>query len=205
MSTVDKSILFLHVPHTGGRVLKRALMRIGSDVISVHNDKDMVMLNKEEYQLYFILRPTVDRVIAQCLHYSRNLRTIGIVNYLRKSTLPKNYDIDNPFDFIGLEKNRNLYCKFLLRYEDFDKPVTQEDYECVLGLFNNQGRLKPKWDVYKFPNELGTLEGMIGSNVECQSFNQTCDEGWGNNESFVSEIKSLNKFDIKLYNFLTNF
>jgi len=199
-------LLFLHVPHTGGRVLKRILSKLPKDIdyVSSHNGEHFGEINTTGYLQYFILRPTLDRVIGQCLHYSRNLNQIGIVNYLRVESLPENYNIDNPCHFVNLEENRNLYCKFLLNRENFKIPITDTDYVQVLALF--KGDNPPIWDMYSYPNTLTNLEKLLKHKIECRKFVQTSKSRHDrlfSYRAFINEIKQCNKYDIMLYNELT--
>lgn len=194
------SFTFLHIPHTGGRVLKNFLR--SSNIIhnTVHNAKD-IKNRKYEDKLYFILRPTVDRVIAQCIHYSKNLKRIGIVNHMDMDILKlKDYNPDNPYDFIELPENKNVYCKFLLGRTDFSLPITDNDFEKVLNLFQIPNFII--WDLYSYPLNVYNLENLIGFSIKCKIFRQTLEDEhklYASDVLFVDKIKELNIYDITLF------
>ncbi len=204
-------LTFLHVPHTGGRVLKRGL-RFKKGINSVHNGTDIK--NKSIHKIqYFILRPTVERIVGQVLHYSKNLKKMGQVNHLKMETLPNGYDMDNPFHFIKLEVNCNVYCKFILNRIDFSLPITENDFEelCILFkkdsslCYNSEVTITRIWDSYEFPANLPNLEKTLNCKLDMPVFIQTAKEQHADllkNVKFVEEIKKLNPYDIRLYKLL---
>lgn len=126
---MTQQFTFLHIPHTGGRVLKNFLFESNVKYTPVHNAKNIKEKGYKDI-IYFILRPTIERVIAQCIHYSKNLKRIGIVNHMDMDELKlKGYDPDNPYHFIELPENQNVYCKFLLGRTDFAQSITDNIYK----------------------------------------------------------------------------
>ena len=207
MTEVVKELVFLHVPHTGGRVLISEFKKIKEEdphlnVVWPHQPRDFHAVKRDcvGVQQYFILRPTIDRLLGQFIHYTKRLQLVGIANHLRIGSLPKGFQLDNPRHFFMIEENRNLYCKFLLNRKDFSKPVTFTDFKRVLAFFNSEQ--SPIWDVYTFPNKFTQLETFLERTVNCQKFNQSSGEkreGLKNNKDLIRLIELLNKHDIVLY------
>ena len=209
------NLIFLHIPHTAGRSIKRILFSEGFLMDSapikvqvVHNSEQMKKLKNDRgiIKKYFVLRPTVERLIGQTIHYSRNLKSIGQVNHLILNDLKKkfpHYDLDNPFQFINLPSNQNVYCKFLLGFTNFNKIVTDNDFEKVKAMFKSNN--PPIWDYYTKPIKTPNLEKLLSITIEPICFQQSSKESLDNlfkNQLLVNEIEKLNTYDIKLYNYL---
>ena len=189
----------------------RGLLDDGHDikVHFIHNPQEMInlKLSKPVEKKYFILRPTIERIVGQFVHYSRNLKNIGRVNHLVLDDLREEspgFNPDDPYQFIRLKSNQNVYCKFLLGRTDFNQPITNEDFEKVKAMFTSDN--KPIWDLYSKPIEVLNLEKLLGIGIVPEAFRQSPEEEHNkllNNKGLIEEIEKLNSFDIKLYEFLT--
>lgn len=218
---MEKDLVFLHIPHTAGRVIKRYFWINNKKVINIHNQNDFKLIKdkKENIRKYFILRNPIERIIAEYNHYSRNLSNIGIVNYLDIKDIlnrVKDFNVNNISDYIKLEITRNLYCKFLLHRENFWDPVTDKDFDEIKTLVANR---EFEFDYYKNPIELRNLSKLIGME-ECELNNKVSEitkqcqvirkedtiqkQEYLNNELLVKEIERLNMYDMMLYDYFNS-
>lgn len=197
-------MLFLHVPHTSGRGIGRFLWNHQKDhkidYKKIHNAKDFetIFSNINNLEInniikYFVVRDPIERSYKEFIHYSKNLGKIGIVNHLKLSEIKKNnpkFDHTDPFDYLDLEVNKNVYCKFLLFRTDFTIPITEEDY---LKIDIN----KFYYDLFTDLPELSTLSKLIDMNVNLPTFSF-------NPIDIPEDIKNFiimnNQYDIKLIN-----
>lgn len=217
MNLINMNLIYLHIPHTAGRSIRRILFNTGffkedadPKVHFVHNPTDMAKLPSELTSTnpikYFVLRPTVDRIVGQYAHYSRNLKTVGQVNHLILNDLLAEYpdfDPDDPYQFINLSSNRNIYCKFLLGRVDLDEQLVDKDFEEIKEMF--KGPNKPIWDTYSMPIQIPNLEKVLNIVIVPPAFRQTAIstiDKYLNNDKLIEEIKKLNRYDIMLYEFL---
>jgi hypothetical protein len=196
-----KQFIYLHIPHTSGRTIKRTLWNKGflKDIICVHNAQHItenITKITPDLKLYFVLREPLNRIIGEYKHYSRNLKIIGQVNHLTKNDV-KHIDLDNILDYCSMEVNRNVLCKFLLLKTDFDKPITDADYEKVEKLCQTD---KVIFDKYKFPLDLPNLSSLIGSEIKPIVIVQNSDKNdvLLNNDICI-KIKKLNEYDFKFF------
>lgn len=185
-------IIFLHVPHTGGRCIGKYLWNNNLKYLKLHNADDIKNNKNIEGVKYFVLRDPVERSYREYIHYSRNLERIGQVNHLTLSNF-KNLDYKNPYDYLSLEVNRNVYCKFLLLREDFNIPITEKDY-------SNINVNDYKFDMFSDLPYLPTLSDLISSNVNL-------DNKYKSNIIFCEDIKNFiiknNEYDIRLFKSLS--
>ena len=197
-------LVFLHVPHTGGRVIRTALNQI-TDIIWVHN-YNHIKENLEEIektnQTYFVLRNPLERIIGEYIHYSKFLVSFsGRVNHLQVREIIKkdpNFDWTSIISYCQLEANINQYCKFLLCRTDFDIPISSDDFDTIINLFESKN--KPLFDVYKFPLELPILNELLGINIELNLVPNSNKNKYIHDTIICDKIRELNKYDFLLYN-----
>lgn len=211
------SIIFLHIPHTSGRVLKEFIGKNKLDIGYVHNFYGLKAIRNKEYDtIYTIIRNPLDRAISEYVHYSRLLMNQGWVNHLAIAKIRRTNPFFNPAvpkHYFGLEENKNVMCKFMLRKTDFTKPMNDDDYKNVISLINS-GNIK--YDIYnKFNNELPIFskliewdtDKLIDSMNELRSnykeMSSVVKKQWLNNESLCEFIKKENSYDFKLFNYLS--
>ena len=194
-------IVYLHIPHTCGRSVKRALFVKDEikKITWVHNSSQIQNISnlEEEKILYLVLRNPIERIIGEFKHYSRNLLSIGIVNHLELSHILKNnkkFDAKNIIDYCSLEVNRNVCCKFLLLRCDFNVPVSESDYDILLNT-------EFKFDVYSFPLKLPILSDLLGFEIAPHVVVDNVNKNDVSEQEKVKIIK-LNEYDIRLYNYL---
>ncbi|QKF93663.1 hypothetical protein QKU48_gp0205 [Fadolivirus algeromassiliense] len=213
----QKDFIFLHVPHTAGRVLKNYLWTNRKKVINVHNDKDMKLIKNKALQKYFILRNPIERIIGECVHYSTNLKNIGIVNYLSMDDiLIRNpyFNPENISEYIKLEATKNLYCKFLLNRDNFWEPITANDFDKITKILEKGEFI---YDKYTNPMDYEKLSQLIGIDrkeinkvtmeitTKSQIINKTninIKKELLNNTNLIKEIELMNEYDIKLFTLL---
>lgn len=201
-------VVFLHVPHTGGRSLNRALWRAGKSLTRLHNPEQI-----EEYLSssrlssfpgkdplrYFILRSPLKRSKEEYLHYTRRLQEIGVVNHLDLAQIRKKRPKFNPErDYYSLEENRNLYCKFILLRKDFSLPLTEEDFSQIEKLFQ-EGKLvydlfDPQGTNHRNLRSLLNLDFDLGSPSFSPSWSPTL---------LPKGLEEANLFDLRLYSLLS--
>lgn len=203
---MDKKLVYLHIPHTCGRSIKRTLWEksILKDMIVIHNGDQMIQNLNNMYDIYFVLREPLERIIGEYKHYSVNLKTLGMVNHLEIKnimTQQPTFDLNNILDYCNLEVNKNVYCKFLLFRKDFNKPVTIDEFNKVKELFT--GDNKPIFDIYTFPLELPILSGKIGQKVEPKLvIKNSVKDDLINNKIVCQKIQEWNSYDFLLYDYL---
>lgn len=193
-------ILYLHVPHTCGRSIRRALFikdelkKIGW----VHNSSQIKDLKTENISTkYFVLRDPIERIIGEFKHYSKNLKSIGIVNHLNLNNLLREnekFDTTSILDYCSLEVNRNVYCKFLLLRDDFNVPISEKDFDSIIQ--NNNF----KFDVYSFPLKLPVLSSLLGFEINPHVIVNNSNKNDTINK--IDAIKKLKEYDLRLYNCL---
>ena len=124
------------------------------------------------------------------------LPRIGIVNHLKLSELKRNdsdFDHTNPFDYLDLEVNKNVYCKFLLFRTDFNIPISDEEYQKIdLDDFH--------YDLFSNLPELPTLSDLIGIKITLPTF---VTKEYKIPENIREFIIMNNQYDIKLINQIT--
>lgn len=216
-------LLILHVPHTSGRYIKKHLRTnkyllptANIKITIIHNPVDIIKFKKlnewNNITKYFVLRDPIERVIGQYKHYSRNLKGIGIVNHLTLSDIIKThptYDVNNIKDYLSLERNRNLYCKFLLGRENFNIPIGIDDYNQVINTVNNTNN-DIFYDIFEKPMKLTKLHNYINFTGEELDINiqniiinrMKLPNDPNITESIIKYISKLNSFDLKLYKHL---
>jgi len=190
----DRKIVFLHVPHTGGRMIGRFMWSHNLNYVKLHNNNDISLYldddndYKNGIEKYFVVRDPIERAYKEFLHYSRNLDRIGMVNHLSISDFT-NLDHNNPYDYLGMEVNKNVYCKFLLMREDFSVPVTDQE-------FNKMDLDDFKYDLFEDIPTLPTLSGLINMNIDVPKLTKTDVEIPQNVKTF---IEKNNEYDIMLF------
>ena len=131
---------------------------------------------------------------------------MGMVNHLNLYDLKHDNPAFNPtniLDYISLEVNRNVLCKFLLLRTDFNKPITNEEYDAIIEMF--QGSNKPVYDIYKYPlNTLPVLSKLVGVDITPLGFRTNCKKDDILVKNVIcNKIKQLNKYDFDLFNYLS--
>ena len=217
----EPAFIFLHIPHTSGRCLRNVLKNLERNGIfrSLHNEKFISKYNdawgKHKQMMYFILREPIGRTIGEFTHYSNHIKKFGWVNHLNKdivSEVKDDTDLADPFEYVKLENNKNLYCKFILLREDFSEPVSKADYEKVLEILE-QGLCF--YDI--FSSRLTNLESILERPINMK-MKMTNDKKEGTkgiyesdvkiksslmgNEELISLIQEENKFDLMLFEIL---
>mgnify|MGYP003640684395 CR=1 FL=1 len=180
-------LIFLHIPHTGGRNLGRWLWDKQISYKRLHNSNDLkeCEINEKDI-LYFIIRNPVERCYKEFLHYSERLDIVGVVNHLTKD-LFKNKDYKDYKDYFSLEINCNVYCKFILLRCDFDKPITEDEFE-------NMNIQRLKYDFFENLNKLPKLSEILKQEINLAT------PKYKNDITIPDEIKKFiiekNKYDI---------
>lgn len=191
-------IIYLHVPHTCGRSIKRSLFNKDElkKITWIHNSDQIQNTNVTNNDiLYCVLRNPIERVIGEFKHYSRNLKSIGVVNHLDLNHLLKqnnNFDVNNILDYCSLEVNRNVCCKFILLRTDFNIPINEKEFNTLLNC-------NFKFDVYSFPLKLPILSSLLGFEIEPHVIVNNIDKSEITIEE-LDTIRSLNHYDVRLYN-----
>ena len=197
-------IVYLHIPHTSGRTIKRTLWlnSMLKDILPVHNAKDIKdAINNidSNSKLYFVLREPLDRIIGEYKHYSRSLKTKQ-VNHLTQNDV-KDINLDNILEYCSMEVNRNVMCKFLLLKTNFLEKINDNNYKLLEQMFKGQN--KPLFDNYTFPLVLPVLSDLVGSKVEPAAIMQNVEKNDILLDSDIcNKLKELNKYDFLLYDFL---
>lgn len=193
-------IIYLHIPHTCGRSIKRSFFIKDElkNIVWIHNSSQITQMKRNNDEiLYFVLRNPIERVIGEFKHYSRNLKSIGIVNHLDlNNILEKNptFNMESILDYCSLEVNRNVCCKFLLLRKDFNIPITENDYSAILNS-------NFKFDVYSFPLKLPVLSSLLGFEISPHIVVNNVDKN-DISKNKIEMIKKLNEYDLCLYNYL---
>ena len=198
------SRIFLHIPHTSGRVLKEFIEKNRMKIEYVHNFYGLKAIRNKEYDtIYTIIRNPLDRAISEYLHYSRLLMNQGYVNHLALVKIRRERPFFNPAvpqDYFDLEENKNVMCKFLLRKTDFTKPVDNDDFKNVTTLINS-GNIK--YDTYsKINYKLPVFSKIIDWNVD--TLKVAMDELLSNYKETSSVVKKQLSYDFKLFDFMMN-
>ena len=213
-------IAYLHVPHTGGRVLQKYLQTSGyinTQIRYIHGTRGIERIHRtgEKVSLYFILRNPIDRIIGEFLHYSKLLKETGRVAYLQLDKIIKvnpNFDPLNPYHYIQIESGHNMYCKYLLLKTDFSVPITDNDF-----LLLRKKLSEIKFDYYDTPLTHPVLSDMIG--IDKDTFKKDLEEivvdslmipnddykkSLLSDTKLIDQIKKCNSYDMKLFDLLTN-
>jgi hypothetical protein len=135
--------------------------------VNAHNAGDMAKLpglldsgNEEEGKLYFILRDPYERFVAEFLHYSNRLDAVGQVNHLKKEEI--SIDYKDPFQYAGMEVNRNVMCKFLSRSLDFSATFPSGNVEKLVNIVKSG---KAVFDVFSRPMKYAVFAEAIDSAI----------------------------------------
>lgn len=192
-------IVYLHIPHTCGRSIKRALFVKDElkKIAWVHNSSQIQNIPNNNETLYFVLRNPIERIIGEFKHYSKNLLSIGVVNHLELSQIINNnkkFDAKNIIDYCTLEVNRNVCCKFILLRCDFNIPVSEKDYSTLLSS-------DFKFDLYSFPLKLPVLSKLLGFEIAPHIVVNNINKNDVKKDD-IDIIAKLNEYDIRLYNYL---
>ena len=129
-------ILFIHIPHTGGRLLKTFIRRNKHQtkihyVHSAQTINKFKRVHKQSFIPYFVLRHPVNRCISEFVHYSKILNEYGMINHLFLSKIKetnKDFDHLDPYSYFSIEETRNVMCKYLLLRTDFSQPITDDEF-----------------------------------------------------------------------------
>jgi len=212
-------ILYLHIPHTGGRVLRIYLWANGyidTKVRYVHGTPGITRMlkNGEENSIYFVLRNPVERIIGEFLHYSDLLKKHGMVGHLWLHKIEEkfpDFDPTDPYQYIKVESGHNLCCKYLLLRTDFNLPITDDDFSSLKEKLNDM-----KFDLYETPLTHPVLAEMLNidknilieglENTPIQSLvipDKKYKESLLSNLYLINKIEEYNTYDIKLFNLLT--
>ena len=197
-------IIYLHVPHTCGRMIKRDLWnkKLLKNIICVHNQNDIInCYSTESYDLiYFVLREPLDRIIGEYKHYSKALMNDMKINHLEPQDV-KNIDLNNILEYCSLETNKNVYCKFLLLKKNFNVPINDIDYKNIIKLVEEN---RVKYDKYTFPLEnLPVLSNIVSQNILPVSIFpnvKKCDISL--DKYICDRLKYMNNYDFMLYDHL---
>lgn len=212
--------LHLHVPHTGGRSLHGILWHNSVNFQKVHNAKaieefllglgslsNTPLINEiiPKSNRYFVLREPVERAYKEFRHYSKNLQTIGRVNHLILDDLKKDNKSFNPAsidDYFSLECNRNVYCKFLLLKKDFNRPITDIDFEHLKDLIKSDRIVFDRFVDGKIQylnlRKILNLNDDIKIDINMHPTNSSCDIS-NDEKSFLEKCQM---YDLKLYQLL---
>jgi len=211
------SIIFVHIPHTSGRVLKEFINKNNKGISYVHNYNALNKVRNVEYDtVYTIVRNPLERAISEYVHYSRLLMNQGWVNHLSIRTITRKSPFFNPAvpeHYFDLEENKNVMCKFILRKSDFTQPIEDTDFENVLILL---GSGKIRYDIYnKTDHRLCAFAELIGWEVDTlkdemdklrANFKETSSvvkQQWLANQNLCEFIKGENQYDYRLFERMT--
>jgi hypothetical protein len=173
---MEESLIYLHIPHTAGRVIRRFLWQndLLKDIQHTHNGEQTAEIlskssNWDKATKYFVKRPVVERMIGQFLHYGARLANTGRVNDLYLNKIKENqpdFDANDPVQFVSLEENRNHYCKFILGFTDFSKPMADADFERVLAMKSTL-----HWDEFQTPAKVPVFEKLLNQKIDLTTVN----------------------------------
>lgn len=188
---------YLHIPHTGGRVLRATLHQHLISYNYIHNPTQMLENYDCKYPDYFVLREPVERCLAEYTHYSRNLKNISYVNYL--SIHDFNTQDISIETYYSIEKTCNLTCKFLLHRTDFNIPVTETEFNQILQqnlIYDTFSKSIQYTNLFKLINDISLdINRNRSQHVYQLSPLQL-------SESQLSFLKTKNNYDLKLYFYL---
>ena len=122
------SLLFIHVPHTCGRLLNRILNTKCDSYHRIHNELDYTS-NKFE-NVYIILREPLERCIAEYTHYNNRYQIQKVK--VNNMNIP-DISYGSIVSYYSNECTRNIACKMLLQ-KPFNMKITDEDYEIILKM-----------------------------------------------------------------------
>lgn len=187
MSSPTPQILFLHVPHTGGRGL---LSTLTSRITTVHNAVDIEKLTVEQRSLplYMVFRDPVHRALGEYYHYSMQFMRTGYVNHMNKTTMG-NVDVSTIDKYFSLEVNCNTMCKFILLRTDFSVPITEADYQTVLTV--------PL--LYDMIGDYSTLGDLLGVKIDTGNHIRPRKRLEWELAHAANLLKNKCKFDMQLY------
>ena len=207
-------LVYLHVPHTCGRLIKRDLWgkNLLKNVVCVHNQNDIIKqcsfvelvdlkdTCKNPYQLYFVLREPLERIIGEYKHYSKTLTYDMEVNHLEPNDV-KHIDLNNILDYYSLEVNRNTYCKFILLKTNFNQPINDNDYQNIIKIIDSG---KIKYDMYSFPlSSLPILSDIVGKDIlPVSTFSNVKKNEILSNNDICNKLRKINIYDFMLYEHL---
>jgi hypothetical protein len=193
---MHNNILFLHIPHTCGRLLKRILTFHNVPYNAIHNEKQFNNSLKNTHQIYFILRNPLERCVAEFVHYSFTF--VHSQYQVNNLSLPCQ-SFDSIENYYSSENRCNLTCKYLLQ-KPFDSPITDKDFDSIL-------QMNFHFDIYSNPLDPKTLSSLANFDIKKELDNSlqygrylpSKKLGKPFNKSF---IVSRNFYDVKLFNHL---
>jgi hypothetical protein len=215
------NIIYLHVPHTAGRVIKKYLYKRGFlaktknlNIFFVDNPKDFFALKEklDNIIIYTIIRSPIDRLIEQFIYYSKNfknLKNLKNVEHMNKNIctdLKKklgSFNSTSLHNFIRFPENQNIFCKFLLGRQNLKRPICENDYKKIKILLKKSDKII--WDLYKKPVKVPQLEKLLNIPIIPEAFLDCSIDKHAilfKDTNLKSKIINLNKYDIKLYNYL---
>ena len=186
------SLMYIHVPHTCGRLLNRILQSKTKCYHRIHNEIDYT--DKIFDNTYIILRDPVERCIAEYTHYSNR--------YKQQNVKVNNMTISDE-SYSSIEKyyenecTNNIACKMLIQ-KPFNCPITDSDYNNILNM-------SYIYDIYttnmKIPN-LSILYNGISNDLYNKKYGQyiTNNIKLTKTKNISQYIEIKNKYDIMLFN-----
>lgn len=206
--------IFIHIPHTSGRVTRKLLTNNKIEYLYVHNFNGIKKLDSD-HQRYSIIRDPTTRLISEFAHYSQLIEKRGRANYV--NTKDYTFDPTNPFEYFNLEMNKNVMCKFLLLKQDFETPITENDVNIILTLIQEK---KILFDYLKEEPEFFNLAKLINfeepelrkrlnyiKNYRMFEPSKSTEikKELRENQEFIEFIQNENKYDYLLYEKLKMF
>jgi hypothetical protein len=192
------TLLFLHIPHTCGRLIHSILDFNKIDFHRIHNDKDYT--TKSFDSVYTILRDPLERCIAEYYHYSSRYKQMHDIQLQVNNLNLTKESYDSIEQYYQNENRCNLACKYLLQ-KDLDSKITDDDYNRILLLDFH-------YDLYDSDLNPTVLSELVNIDMKlCMK-----DRKYGHYKKISKEmpdfdehfIASQNTYDIKLFNHLKN-
>ena len=185
------SLLFIHVPHTCGRLLNRILQSKIDSYYRIHNELDYTTKSFEN--MYIILREPVERCIAEYTHYSNRYHSQNIK--VNNMTIEDD-SYGSIVKYYSNECTTNIACKMILQ-KPFNCKITDEDYENIL-------KKKFIYDIYSENITLSNLDNIYNNisdelnNPQYGRYIRTRDYQILTEEEKYF-IRKRNEYDIKLF------
>lgn len=190
------SLLFLHIPHTCGRLLNRIFINKIKNYHRIHNEKDYT--DKLYQYIYVILRNPIDRCIAEYYHYSNRFKNQKIqVNNMNLSMTSYN----SLCSYYTNECTNNLVCKYILQ-KPLNEKITLNDYELII-------KKKIIFDIYTADLKLVNLDNIlpdISNELKNEKYGKYLKNEKNINvtDNDIKILKEKNIFDIMLYEYYIN-